>query len=188
MLLSMKMCYFLFQKLLLLFTVVLLKSNPINTILSCFFFCISFIFRTHVCIDQQGNDPFEKLRNIVGKTVESTIEYNENTVMFEYGNTTLYTRVNDDGCNVIPTTLPPTLPPTTLPPTTLPPTTLPPTTLPPTQPPTVPPTESPKPHHNYTVWFIIGAVCIVIGFIIIFVIVCKKNKQAADTEETKPLV
>ena len=111
--------------------------------------------------------------------------------MFEYGNTTLYTRVNDEGCTAIPPTLPPTtLPPTeptTLPPT-LPPTTQPPTLPPTTQPPTVPPTEAPKPHHNYTVWFIVGAVCIVIGFIIIFVIVCKKNKQAADTEETKPLV
>ena len=178
----MKMCYFLFHNLVLLFILVLLKSNPTNTILSCFIFCISFIFRNYVCTDQQGDNPFEDLRYIVGKTVESTIEYTENTVLFEYGNTTLYTRVNDDGCNVIPTTLPPTLPPTTQPPTTQP------TTQPPTpQPTTQPPTPAPKPNHLWMwIWISCGVVVLIV--IIIVIVQCSKKPSKHEELEKKPLV
>ena len=86
-----------------------------------------------------------------------------------------------------PTTQPPTLPPTTLPPTPKP---TPKPTLPPTPKPTLPPTVPPTPKPtNYVPWFIVGGVCILIGFIIIFGIVIKKNKQTSEKgEEAKPLI
>ena len=106
------------------------------------------------CKDQEGNDPFEGQKEMIGQAQELEMTFTETDVSIKQDDEDpiVLGRSSAVGCGSAPTpapTQPPTTqPPTTQPPTTQPPTepptTLPPTTQPPTQPPTtLPPTTQP---------------------------------------------
>ena len=103
------------------------------------------------CKDQEGNDPFEDQKEMIGQAQELEMTFTETDVSIKQDDEDpiVLGRSSAVGCGSAPTpapTQPPTTqPPTTQPPTTQPPTTQPPTTQPPTtQPPTTqPPTEPP---------------------------------------------
>ena len=97
------------------------------------------------CKDQEGNDPFEDQKEMIGQAQELEMTFTETDVSIKQDDEDpiVLGRSSAVGCGSAPTPAP-TQPPTTQPPTTQPPTTQPPTTQPPTtQPPTEPPTTLP---------------------------------------------
>ena len=111
------------------------------------------------CKDQEGNDPFEGQKEMIGQAQELEMTFTETDVSIKQDDEDpiVLGRSSAVGCGSAPTpaptqppttqpptTQPPTTQPPTEPPTTLPPTTQPPTTQPPTEPPTTqPPTTQP---------------------------------------------
>ena len=111
------------------------------------------------CKDQEGNDPFEDQKEMIGQAQELEMTFTETDVSIKQDDEDpiVLGRSSAVGCGSAPTpaptqppttqpptTQPPTTQPPTEPPTTLPPTTQPPTTQPPTEPPTTqPPTTQP---------------------------------------------
>lgn len=97
------------------------------------------------CKDQEGNDPFEDQKEMIGQAQELEMTFTETDVSIKQDDEDpiVLGRSSAVGCGSAPTPAP-TQPPTTQPPTTQPPTTQPPTTQPPTEPPTtLPPTTQP---------------------------------------------
>ena len=97
------------------------------------------------CKDQEGNDPFEGQKEMIGQAQELEMTFTETDVSIKQDDEDpiVLGRSSAVGCGSAPTPAP-TQPPTTQPPTTQPPTTQPPTEPPTTQPPTTqPPTPAP---------------------------------------------